>query len=118
MAARIKSLKKSVSPKIKIAKKKNGINNQSKTKMDFSNSIAVIDLHGYYIEDALLELDKFLNAAVLNKIEEARIIHGKGTGKLKTAIEKHLKNTGLIKEFVAPFFLKNAGETIVKLIRI
>ena len=49
-----------------------------------------LDLRGYRYEDALIELDQYLDQAVLSNYEQVYIIHGKGTGALQK--QKHLKN--------------------------
>lgn len=50
-----------------------------------------IDLRGYGVQEALPVLDKFIDECVLNSLGVVTIIHGKGTGVLKNAITKHLK---------------------------
>ena len=50
-----------------------------------------IDLRGFDIQEALPVLDKFIDECVLNSLGVVTIIHGKGTGALKKAITKHLK---------------------------
>ena len=42
-----------------------------------------LDLRGYRYEDALIELDQYLDQAVLSNYEQVYIIHGKGTGALQ-----------------------------------
>jgi DNA mismatch repair protein MutS2 len=58
-----------------------------------------IDLRGKYAEEALEELDKYLDDAALAGIEKVRIIHGKGTGALRRAIRSHLQNHHFVSEF-------------------
>ena len=51
-----------------------------------------LDLRGYRYEDALIELDQYLDQAVLSNYEQVYIIHGKGTGALQKVyktFEKH-----------------------------
>lgn len=51
-----------------------------------------LNLIGQHIDDALLELDHFLDRALLNGMEQVRIIHGFGSGQLRIAIHQYLKN--------------------------
>ena len=58
-----------------------------------------IDLRGQYAEDALTELDKYLEDANLVGLDWVRIIHGKGTGALRLAIRSYLKGHRYVKDF-------------------
>jgi len=58
-----------------------------------------LDLRGKYAEDALEELDKYLDDAALAGIERVRIIHGKGTGALRNAVRNYLKNNHYVSAF-------------------
>lgn len=50
-----------------------------------------VDLRGKAADEALMDLDQFIDQSLLNGIEEITIIHGKGTGVLRTAVQKHLR---------------------------
>lgn len=50
-----------------------------------------IDLRGMNIEEALIEVDRFIDSSVLSGVHQITIIHGKGTGVLREAIQQHLK---------------------------
>jgi DNA mismatch repair protein MutS2 len=50
----------------------------------------VIDLHGLTVEDAMERLDKFIDSAIVNRAETVKIIHGHGSGRLRTAVRKYL----------------------------
>lgn len=65
-----------------------------------------LDLRGMTAEEGLNALDQFLDHCVLSNIQQCRIIHGKGTGKLRTAVQNHLKSH----PSVANFRLGNFGE--------
>ncbi len=56
-----------------------------------------LDLHGKRYEEAMLELDKFVDDCLLNNLEFAYIVHGIGTGALKKGVEKYAKNNPQIK---------------------
>lgn len=51
-----------------------------------------LDIRGFASDEGILELDRFLDEAVLAGVETVTIIHGKGTGVLKKAVRAHLKN--------------------------
>ena len=57
------------------------------------------DVRGMNLEEALLAVDMFLDGAVLNKLGQVYIIHGKGTGVLRSGIQQHLKKHPAIKSF-------------------
>ena len=57
------------------------------------------DVRGMNLEEALLAVDLFLDGAVLNRLKQVSIIHGKGTGVLRAGIHKHLKTHSAVKEF-------------------
>jgi DNA mismatch repair protein MutS2 len=74
-----------------------------------------IDLRGKLVDQALAQLDKFLDDAVLVNLPFVRIIHGKGTGALKEAIHKHLPTAHPGVEFaLAEQAMGGAGATVVK----
>ncbi len=50
-----------------------------------------LDIRGFASDEGILELDRFLDEAVLAGVETVTIIHGKGTGVLKKAVRAHLK---------------------------
>lgn len=58
-----------------------------------------LDLRGYRYEEALLELDQYLDQAVLSNYEQVYIIHGKGTGALQKGVQQHLKKHKSVSNF-------------------
>lgn len=54
-----------------------------------------IDMHGLRVEDMLVRLDRFLNDALLARLDQVRIIHGHGSGALKKALHQRLKELGI-----------------------
>jgi len=58
-----------------------------------------LDLRGQYAEEALLQVEKYLDDACLAGLSRVFLIHGKGTGSLRTAIHKQLKGHRRVKSF-------------------
>lgn len=58
-----------------------------------------VDLRGMTALEAVAELDRFLDNAVMGKLQEVRIIHGKGTGAVRQAVRDHLKRSPYVKSF-------------------
>lgn len=56
-----------------------------------------LDVRGYMVDDALMEVDRFVSDCLLGHLDSATIIHGKGTGALRAAIQQHLKRDKHIK---------------------
>lgn len=75
-----------------------------------------IDMRGETVDEALSELGLFIDRCVLNNIEEIRIIHGKGTGALRTAVTDYLKTHPNVSEFrLGRYGEGENGVTIAKL---
>jgi DNA mismatch repair protein MutS2 len=58
-----------------------------------------LDLRGQTVEEAIANLGLFIDKSVLNGINEVRIIHGKGTGALRTAVKEELRHHPNVEEF-------------------
>ncbi len=75
-----------------------------------------LNLLGYTVEEALAETDKFIDGAVLRGQNTVYIIHGKGTGALRTAIQKHLRTHKNVKSFrLGRYGEGETGVTVVEL---
>ena len=75
-----------------------------------------LDLRGWRAEAALAELDRFLDAAMLNGVAQVSILHGKGTGRLQEAVRKALGADSRVAGFAfAPLEQGGAGVTQVTL---
>jgi DNA mismatch repair protein MutS2 len=61
-----------------------------------------LDIRGSHVEQALDELDNYLNDAVMTGMSTVRIVHGKGTGALRSAVREHLSHHPLVKSFTSP----------------
>jgi len=72
-----------------------------------------VKLIGMTVDEAIAELDKYLDDAYLTGINEVRIVHGKGTGALRTAVQQHLRRVKYVKSFrIAEYGEGDAGVTI------
>ena len=60
---------------------------------------AEINLIGKTTDDAVALLDKYLDDAYIAHLPSVRIVHGKGTGALRNAVQKHLRRQSYIKSF-------------------
>ena len=75
-----------------------------------------VDLRGMNAEEAILELDSFIDSAVLSNIHQITIIHGKGTGVLRNAVQQHLKRHKNVKSYrLGVFGEGETGVTIAEL---
>lgn len=75
-----------------------------------------IDLRGQTVLEALPEVEKFIDNAILMGVSQLSIIHGKGTGTLRKEIHKYLKNNKFVKNFrLGTFGEGENGVTIVEL---
>lgn len=86
----------------------------SKIKMSKSYSISTeIKLLGMTVDEALAVLDKYLDDAYLSHLPSVRIVHGKGTGALRSAVQQHLRKCKYVSEFhIAEYGEGDAGVTI------
>ena len=75
-----------------------------------------LDIRGWRVEQALEELDNYLNDAVMSGMSSVRIVHGKGTGALRAAVREQLAHNPLVKSYTSPPQNEGGdGVTIVKL---
>lgn len=75
-----------------------------------------IDVRGYNTEDAIYEIDKFLDDSFIANLGEVTIIHGKGTGILRNNITEFLRKHRLVKSFSFGKYNEGGdGATVVKL---
>ena len=75
-----------------------------------------INVIGLTVDEALPLVDKFIDDCFLAKLQTARIVHGKGTGKLRQAIQSHLKSNKRIKSFrTGTYGEGEMGVTVIEL---
>jgi len=93
-----------------------GYTRSSTGKMKAAKSATIsteINLLGKTVDEALPELDKYLDDAYLAHLPSVRIVHGKGTGALRTAVQNHLRKNKRIAEYrLGTFGEGDAGVTI------
>ena len=94
-------LKKSNAPSTEAPKKRNVSGITSRAERNVSGEI---DIRGLATDEALLELDKYIDEAVLAGIGTITIIHGKGTGTLRKNVQSHLRHHRNIKTFRVGLF--------------
>lgn len=74
-----------------------------------------INLLGKTVDEAIAELDKYLDDAYLSHAPSVRIVHGKGTGALRNAVQQHLKRISYVKSFhLGEYGEGDAGVTIAE----
>uniref|UniRef100_UPI0018E4BE2D Smr/MutS family protein n=1 Tax=Mycobacteroides abscessus TaxID=36809 RepID=UPI0018E4BE2D len=71
----------------------------TRVKMSTETVRPELDLRGYNIEDALQEIDKYLDNAVMSNLHQVSLIHGKGTGVLRIGVHNFLKKHRSVKSF-------------------
>lgn len=95
------------------------LKHSSKGRIGMSKSLSVspeINLLGKTVDEAVAELDKYLDDALLSHLNTVRIVHGKGTGALRKGVHEYLRRQKHVKSYhLAEFGEGDAGVTIVEL---
>ena len=74
-----------------------------------------IDVRGKNLDDASMDVDKYLDDAYLAHLKSVRIVHGKGTGALRKGVHNYLRRQKHVADFhLAEFGEGDAGVTIVE----
>ena len=103
------TLNKKISPNFSVSFSKNG----NYKGQNISSEINVIGLN---VDEATFLIDKYLDDCVIAKLSPIRIVHGKGTGKLRQGIHKYLKTNPYVKSFrLGTFGEGEMGVTVVEL---
>ncbi len=107
----LRKKKGSKSTEIKKTRKVTGM--QSRATREVSGEI---DMRGMASDEAILELDRYIDNALISGLETIRIIHGKGTGVLRKNVQAHLRSHRAIKSFrLGTFGEGENGVTIAEL---
>lgn len=86
------------------------------SKFLYQNTQNFIDLHQKTVQEAIYELENFIDEAIFYKFKEIKIIHGKGTGVLRREIGNFLRRNKKIKSFRTGFLSEGGtGVTIILL---
>ncbi|MBQ1984861.1 MAG: endonuclease MutS2 [Clostridia bacterium] len=102
--------------KEKEKKKLGGHRNVTKAPGSDTSVRNEVDLRGMNVEEAIMEVDAFIDHAVLRNLNQLTIIHGKGTGVLRSGIHMHLKRHKAVKTFrLGVYGEGESGVTIVEL---
>ena len=106
---------------LKLNNKYDSKNTQNKGKVYIKNDKATsispeINLIGETVDVAIDALDKYLDSCKMAGLSQVRVVHGKGTGKLRDGIHKYLKSSKYVKSFnIANYGEGDFGVTIVNL---
>ena len=99
----------------KQAKKQQGTVTRSVNRSNVRAAME-LDLRGQMSDEAIINVDQFIDSALLAGISQLTIIHGKGTGALRAAVQTHLRRHPSVKSFrLGTFGEGEAGVTIVEL---
>ena len=103
----------------KETKKQSGKTTSSSFKTslhDSDRSFLELDLRGKTVDEAVVEIDRFIDDAEMAGIGQISLIHGKGTGALRTGVQAYLKNHPRVKSFrIGAYGEGDAGVTVVTL---
>ncbi len=95
---------------------KGNISFNKNDKYKSKNISPEINVIGLNVDDALFVIDKYIDDCVIAKLSPIRIVHGKGTGKLRNGIHQYLKSNSSVKSFrLGTFGEGEMGVTVVEL---
>ena len=99
-----------------LAQQKKRIARTSSVSLETKPISMSINLHGYNVEEAIVELDKYLDDAFLAGLKEVSVIHGKGTGVLRSGVQSYLRHHPHVEKFrLGKYGEGETGVTIVYL---
>ena len=92
------------------------ISSKSNTALRTASTSSEIDLRGMMTDEAIPVLERYVDSAVMSKLEKLTIIHGKGTGALREAVSQSLKMNKAVKSYrLGRYGEGETGVTIVEL---
>ncbi len=75
-----------------------------------------LDLRGKLVDEAILEIDRYIDDAHVTGLKEFSVIHGKGTGALRAGVQNYLRSHPAVKSFrIGAYGEGDAGVTVVTL---
>lgn len=108
----IDKLEKTEAPRT-VYSKKNNVDEMIKNKADVKVELNII---GYHVDEGVDALSKYLDDARIRNFKEVRIIHGMGSGALRSAVHAYLDKCSFVEEYhLGGTFDGSSGATIVKL---
>ncbi|MDR2546833.1 MAG: endonuclease MutS2 [Lachnospiraceae bacterium] len=103
---------------IKQNEKTESIRKEKHGKIDLASAGDIsyeLHLRGQTVDEAIAELDKYLDSAYLSQMPSARIVHGKGTGTLRQAVHRHLRRLNYVRSFrLGEYGEGDTGVTVVE----
>ena len=100
---------------MKFSTKSSASKSHGKSLSKASTMSMEINLLGKMVDEALAELDKYLDDAYLSHLSSVRVVHGKGTGALRNAVHNYLKKVSYVSSYrLAEYGEGDAGVTIVE----
>lgn len=97
-------------------KKKTAVSSESRVTLRDKSESSELDLRGMMTDEAIPIMERYIDSAMLSKLEKVTVIHGKGTGALRTAVQQSLKTNKAVKNFrLGRFGEGENGVTIVEL---
>ena len=97
-------------------KQKGAVSTKGVTSKAERSAKTELDLRGQDAEQAIMELDAFIDNAIMSGVPSIRIIHGKGTGVLRNAVQQRLRRHRAIKSFRLGMYGEGeSGVTIAEL---
>lgn len=104
-----------IAPGMKFSTKSSTGKSQGKSLSKASSISMEINLLGKTVDEALSELDKYLDDAYLSHLSSVRVVHGKGTGALRNAVHNYLRRVSYVSSYrLAEYGEGDAGVTIVE----
>jgi len=104
-----------IAPGVKLSTKSSSTKSTGKSLSKASTMSMEINLLGRTVDEALAELDKYLDDAYLSHLSTVRVVHGKGTGALRNAVHNFLRKVAYVQSYrLAEYGEGDAGVTIVE----